>query len=144
MIIQNTKWDDDGKPILTIESMLDFLANETKEVWIMEPVPKETEDLAQPDKQKDTKAGHSKFMAAGGTQPQTQPSASIARKFTLPYNKWIGTWGLKIQDAEGDYELNPPCWINHPNFQLLHHHLYRGDLNLPDGSIHPTSKQGNV
>ena len=51
---QNPKWGDYVNPILAISLILDTLMDETKDVWIMEPIPQETEALAQSDKQQDT------------------------------------------------------------------------------------------
>ena len=84
-LIRNAKWGDDGKPILATDSMIDTLEDETKEVWIMDPVPKDTEKLSQPEEQQDMEAGQNKGTALVGTPQLDQPLGSFTR--TSPYHK---------------------------------------------------------
>ena len=51
---------------------------------MMDPFPKDTEDLAQLEKNKDMVEGHIESTTNGGTQLPAQPPSNFARNFTLP------------------------------------------------------------
>ena len=107
--IKNTKFDDDGKPILEIDSMLDTLAEETEEDWMLDPIPdEEAMDLTRPNNTNAAQANGTSAPAAGGDPPTANtksPDDSNAR-YQLPDTDSIGTWGSKLQGAAGNDDLN--------------------------------------
>ena len=50
----------------------------------MDPVPKGTDYLAQPDDQQDMDIGKNKGTTAGGTPPLVQLIGSFAKNFIIP------------------------------------------------------------
>ena len=85
--------------------MLDTLEDKTKEVWMMYVVPKEIEDLAQPDEQWYMETRKNKGTTAGGMTPLAQSLGRFSTNFTLPVTDSIGTWGLKYQEAAGGNDI---------------------------------------
>jgi len=104
-----TKWNDEGKPILPIDAMLDTLEDETKEDWMMDPIPEPSpENLSCPNSSRKDKEPlvTDKEATANVNTDSSKPPGSFSPHFVLPDTDSIGTWGSKLNAVAGNNDWN--------------------------------------
>ena len=100
-------WDENNKPILAIDTMLDSVQEDTKEDWMMDPtLDAATVDLMRPDA-----PPPGQTLPGDATSPVTADgtlahAGGIAPGFNFPDNDSLATWGSKLQGAAGNDDLN--------------------------------------